>query len=92
MASIKGFYKFAYHKFYIDEIYLFVTNKIIFDKISKPIAWFDRNIIDGFMNLLAWTTNKVSFETRDVQSGNVQQYARVFVMGIITIVAFAIYL
>ena len=91
-ASIKDLYKYAYHKFYIDEVYLFITNKIIFDKISQPIAWFDRHIIDGFMNLTAWVTNKTSFEIRDFQSGNVQQYAWVFVMGVVTVVAFVIYL
>ena len=92
VASIKHLYTYAYHKFYIDEIYLFITNKIIFDKISKPIAWFDHHIIDGFMNLTAWVTNKTSFEIRDFQSGNVQQYAWVFVMGVVAIVAFAVYM
>ena len=28
-ASLSGFYKAAYHKFYIDELYLFITKKII---------------------------------------------------------------
>lgn len=92
VTSIKGFYNLAYHKFYIDEIYLFVTNNIIFGKISKSIAWFDKHIVDGFINLLGWLTNKTSFEIRDFQSGNVQQYAWVFVMGVVTIVAFVIYL
>jgi NADH-quinone oxidoreductase subunit L len=92
VKSIKHLYTYAHHKFYIDEIYLFITNKIIFDRISKPIAWFDRHIIDGFMNLTAWVTQKTSFEIRDFQSGNVQQYAWVFVMGVVGVVAFVIYL
>ncbi len=29
-SSLSGLYKAAYHKFYIDEIYLFITQKIIF--------------------------------------------------------------
>ncbi len=90
--SIKHLYTYAHNKFYIDEIYLFITNKIIFDKVSKPIAWFDHYVIDGFMNLTAWVTQKTSFEIREFQSGNVQQYAWVFVMGVVAIVAFVIYL
>jgi NADH-quinone oxidoreductase subunit L len=41
---------FAYHKFYIDEVYSFVTKKIIFNLIGRPAAWIDRNIVDGLMN------------------------------------------
>ncbi len=91
-AIFKNFYVWAYHRFYIDEVYLFITNKIIFGIICTFIAWFDRHIIDGFMNLLAWTTNLVSDETKEVQSGSVQQYAWVFIMGVVTIVALALYL
>ena len=92
VACIKNTYHYAYNKFYIDEIYLFVTHKIIYKCICDPIAWFDRHIIDGFMNLLSWITNKTSVEIKEVQSGNVQQYAWVFILGVLTIVALTIYL
>ncbi|MBR5695094.1 MAG: NADH-quinone oxidoreductase subunit L [Paludibacteraceae bacterium] len=92
VSYIKKPYLWAYNKFYIDEIYLFVTNNIIFQRICQPIAWFDRHIIDGFMNLLSWVTNKASQETKEVQSGYVQQYAWVFIMGVITITLLSIYL
>lgn len=36
------FYKWTFNKFYFDEIYLFVTKKIIFNRIAAPIAWFDK--------------------------------------------------
>lgn len=90
--SVKSFYKWACNRFYIDEVYLYITNNIIFDKICTPIAWFDRHVIDGFMNFSAWITNFVSVQTKDFQSGNVQQYAWVFLMGVVTIVALALYL
>ena len=90
VSYIKKPYIWAYNKFYIDEIYLYVTNNIIFQRICQPIAWFDRHIIDGFMNLLSWVTNKTSEETKEVQSGYVQQYAWVFIMGVITIVLLSI--
>ena len=46
-ASMSGLYKWAYHRFYIDEVYQFITHKIIFNGICSPIAWFDRHVIDG---------------------------------------------
>jgi len=80
-ATFKNTYKLAYHKFYIDEFYLFVTKKIIFRYISEPIAWFDRHIIDGTMNSIATVTQVVSFRIRKFQSGQLQQYALVFISG-----------
>jgi NADH-quinone oxidoreductase subunit L len=46
--------------FYIDELYLFITKKIVFNLIGRPAAWIDRNIVDGFMNLLASITQEIS--------------------------------
>ena len=55
-ASLNGFYKAAYHKFYIDELYLFITKKILFNLIGRPAAWFDKNVVDGLMNATGNTT------------------------------------
>jgi len=87
-----GFSRAAYHKFYIDEFYLFVTKKIIFNYISRPIAWFDRHIVDGAMNGLSYVTNEASFRIRRFQSGQLQQYALVFVSGAIFLTLFFLYL
>jgi NADH-quinone oxidoreductase subunit L len=87
----KNTYKLAYHKFYIDEFYLFVTKKIIFRYISEPIAWFDRHIIDGTMNSIATVTQVVSFRIRKLQSGQLQQYAIVFISGAVLLAVLMIY-
>ena len=76
----------AYHRFYMDEIWLFVTKKIIFRCISTPIAWFDRHVVDGFFDFLAWATNTTSDEIRGLQSGQVQQYAYVFLCGALALI------
>ncbi|KAA3635955.1 MAG: NADH-quinone oxidoreductase subunit L [Bacteroidetes bacterium] len=81
-----AFYNWANNKFYIDEIYLFVTKKILFKGISWPIAWFDRNVVDGTMNLIGNTTTAISARIKGMQSGKVQQYAFAFVSGVIVIV------
>ena len=84
-SALPSLHKWAYNRFYIDNIYQFVTHKIIFGCISKPIAWFDRHIIDGTMNLLATVTNAVSYSIRGLQSGNLQTYVWVFIMGAMAI-------
>ena len=79
-------HKWAYHRFYMDEVYQFVTHRIIFAHISKPIAWFDRHVVDGFFNFLAWGTNSLSYAIRGFQSGRVQQYAWVFFVGVLIVI------
>lgn len=85
-------HRWAYKRFYMDEVYQYITHRIIFAHISKPIAWFDRHIIDGSFNFLAWGTNALSFRIRGLQSGSVQGYAYVFLLGtliLLAIMAFA---
>jgi NADH-quinone oxidoreductase subunit L len=84
--SLSGLHRAASHRFYVDEIYQFVTHKIIFRCISTPIAWFDRHVIDGFFNFLAWGTNVTSNSIRNLQSGQVQQYALVFLLGALALI------
>ena len=51
-AAAPRLHHWAYKRFYLDEVYQFVTHRIIFKRISTPIAWFDRHIIDGFFDFL----------------------------------------
>ena len=53
---------------------------------STPIAWFDRHVVDGFFDFLAWATNTTSDEIRGLQSGQVQQYAYVFLCGALALI------
>ncbi|HEX6171338.1 MAG TPA: NADH-quinone oxidoreductase subunit L [Chitinophagaceae bacterium] len=90
--SLGGLYKAAYKKFYIDEIYLFITQKIIFNLIGRPAAWIDKNIVDGLMNGIADTTASVSGFIKGIQSGKVQSYAIYFFGGIVALTIVFLYL
>ena len=83
---LRGLWTAAYHRFYIDEIYQFITHRIIFRCISTPIAWWDRHVVDGFFNFLAWSSNAGSDSIRTLQSGRVQQYALVFLLGVLALI------
>ena len=82
----RGLWTAAYHRFYIDEVYQFITHRIIFACISRPIAWWDRHVVDGFFNFLAWSANATSDEIRGLQSGRVQQYALAFLLGALVLI------
>ncbi len=84
-SKFSGLHKAAYHRFYIDEIYQFITHKIIFGCISRPVAWFDKHIIDGSLNLLAKCTEKLAYAIRWMQSGSVQRYCIWMLAGAICI-------
>ncbi|HSN07751.1 MAG TPA: NADH-quinone oxidoreductase subunit L, partial [Hanamia sp.] len=90
-ASFGGFYKAAYHKFYFDELYIFITKKIVFNLIGKPAAWFDKNIVNGLVNASGNTTEKVSSKIKGIQSGKVQQYGLYFLVATITMAVLFIY-
>ena len=90
--AFRGLYTFARHKFYIDEIYLFVTKKIIFNGIGRPAAWIDKHIVDGLMNGLAKGTAAVSASIKGFQSGKVQDYAWFFFIGIAGLTVLFIYI
>ena len=87
--SMSALHRWAYHRFYIDEVYMYITHKIIFRHISTPIAWFDRHVVDGTMNLMATLTQSASYHIRGLQSGRLQSYAVVFLLGAM-IVAFVV--
>jgi NADH-quinone oxidoreductase subunit L len=82
-ASLAGIYKASFHKFYIDEVYLFITKSILFQLISRPVAWFDRNIVDGAMNFVGNTTVFFSSAIKRIQSGHLQLYIWFFASGVL---------
>ncbi|MBT8252690.1 MAG: NADH-quinone oxidoreductase subunit L [Flavobacteriaceae bacterium] len=89
--TLGALYKWAYNKFYIDEIYMFVAKSIFFKRVSEPIAKFDRNYVDGTMVGIGNTTVKTSRKIKGLQSGRVQDYAYGFIVGVVIIALVFIY-
>ena len=90
--SVSSIYKTAHRKFYIDEIYLFITNKVLFNLVGRPAAWFDRNVVDGMVNASGSVTQVVSARIKKIQSGKVQEYAIYSLIGVIGLAILFIYL
>ncbi len=86
------FYTWTSNKFYFDEIYMFVTKKIIFNLISAPIAKFDKKYVDGTMEGIGNKTVLISEKIKGLQSGKLQDYAMFFISGVVIIALVFIYL
>ena len=79
--ALPALWDWCYHRFYWDELYMFITHKIIFNGICRPLAWFDRHIIDGTMDSFATVTNKASEAIKPLQSGQIQMYVWWYLIG-----------
>ncbi|MDE6268491.1 MAG: NADH-quinone oxidoreductase subunit L [Muribaculaceae bacterium] len=80
-SALPRLWDWCHHRFYWDELYMFITHKIIFDRVCKPIAWFDRHVIDGTMDSFATMTNRLSVAIKGLQSGRIQNYVWVYLLG-----------
>jgi NADH-quinone oxidoreductase subunit L len=73
-----------WNKYYVDEVYdATVINPIV--NSSRSFLWkiFDNKIIDGLVNGLARSVGDVSSLIRKMQTGIVQSYALVMMIGIL---------
>lgn len=84
-AAFPRLHKWAKHRFYMDEVYQFVTHKIIFRWISRPVQWIDETIINGLIDFTAWGANEGGESIRSWQSGDVRHYAAWFISGAVAI-------
>src|SRR5205085_5298351 len=72
-------YAWLYHRMYFDELYFGVFVAITVG-LSRSIAFFDRYVVDGVVNGVAWLARQVSFGVgatdRDVIDGAVNGVGR----------------
>ncbi|MGH2752342.1 MAG: NADH-quinone oxidoreductase subunit L [Actinomycetota bacterium] len=78
----------ARDKFYVDRIYgrTFVLPGKAFARFCADI--FDRRIVDGLVNGIAWAVGSTARRGRHVQTGYVRNYAVIFLLGVVVIVSF----
>lgn len=90
--SLSGLYNASKNKFYVDELYLFITKSIVFKWFGRPAAWFDKKVVDGAVNEIASGTYEISKSIKGMQSGRVQRYAMYFFSGIALLLILFIYI
>jgi NADH-quinone oxidoreductase subunit L len=81
--SLGGFYKLVYNKYFVDEFYFgFIINPIV--NLGKTIWYYiDVNFIDKTTYVLADLVKGGGGLVRQLQTGNMQQYAMYVAIGIV---------
>ncbi|MBI4721654.1 MAG: NADH-quinone oxidoreductase subunit L [Candidatus Stahlbacteria bacterium] len=77
-------YKILKNKYYVDEFYSFCVRNILF-VISGAAGWFDRNVVDGAVNVVGSGIKAFGSLLRKTQTGLVQNYAIGLFGGIVLI-------
>lgn len=84
LGEATGFGKVLANKWYVDEFYDAVIVRPL-DLLAQFLEWFDRNIVDGIVNLVGSLVQYGSRQLRLLQSGQVGGYVLLMVLGILVL-------
>ena len=78
----------ARDKFYVDRFYdrVIVAPGKAFARFCADV--FDKRVIDGLVNGVAWVVGSSSRRGRHVQTGYVRNYGVIFLLGVVVVVSF----
>ena len=73
-------------KYFVDELYEgLVVRRIFYRYFAGLTDWLDRNLVDGLVELTAWLTRQTGRLVAQLQTGQVQFYGAVLVLGAVLI-------
>jgi NADH-quinone oxidoreductase subunit L len=84
-AGLGPLYTLVYNKYFVDEFYRWMLDHVYY-ALAGAIAWFDRHVVDGVMNGLAWAAQFLGSGLRKAQTGRVQAYAMGMLAGLLLLV------
>jgi NADH-quinone oxidoreductase subunit L len=84
LGEAKGFGKVLANKWYVDEFYNAVIVRPL-DLLAQFLEFFDKNIVDGLVNLVGTLVQYGSRQLRLLQSGQVGGYVLLMVLGILVL-------
>ena len=86
LAKAGPIYTLLYRRYFVDELYEGLLVRRIFYRYFAGITdWLDRNLVDGLVDLVAWVTRQVGRLLAQLQTGQVQFYGSVIVLGAVLI-------
>ena len=92
-ARASAFYRLLVRKYYVDELYNLVFGRFLFwgseNVLSRGV---DHGLIDGIVDGTGLGVEEAGDVTRRSETGNVQVYAFVYLLGAVGIVAYYVYL
>ena len=87
--ALGGFYRLVFNKYYVDELYDAVIARPLL-RLSESALWrfVDTRIIDGAVNGIAALVGRGARSLSRTQTGFVQNYALVFVLGAVVLLLY----
>jgi NADH:ubiquinone oxidoreductase subunit 5 (subunit L)/multisubunit Na+/H+ antiporter MnhA subunit len=70
------------NKFWVDELYMLVIRGLFFTA-TAAVAWFDRHVVDGVVNLVGAASRAGGGLVRRTVTGRVQGYALIILCGVL---------
>ena len=78
-------YKVLACQYGTDAFYLFISETLMYKVVSRGIAWFDLHVIDGIVNGIGHVTIGAGRVLRRTQTGIVQNYVSLMLIGVIIV-------
>jgi NADH-quinone oxidoreductase subunit L len=80
--TFRPIYLLLLNKYYMDDLYNWLVGKGLIG-VSRLLAWFDRHIVDGIVNGLAWVAYALfGWVLTRAESGRLPNYALGFFVGV----------
>ena len=90
--SLRGLYRLLLGKYYIDELYnLFIGRPLFWISQFVLFRGIDRGVIDGIVDGTGLGVEGSGEALRRVETGNVQDYAFAYLLGVLAIAAYYVY-
>ena len=76
------------NKYYMDWLYEdIIVKRVVIGGVSRGLDMFDRYVVDGMVNAVAWTTRFTAQRLRFAQAGQLQVYGAAIFIGVVLIAA-----
>ena len=91
--SLRALYRLLLRKYYVDEIYnMFIGRPLFWASQFVLFRGVDRGVIDGIVDGTGLGFEGSGEGLRRIETGNVQHYAFVYLLGVLAIAAYYVYL
>ncbi|MBI2303881.1 MAG: NADH-quinone oxidoreductase subunit L [Chloroflexi bacterium] len=84
--ALSPLHSLVFNKYWMDELYQKILDSILLG-LCRITDVFDRYVVDGAVNRVAWVTMKTGQELRQVQSGQAQSYGVAIFFGVLVMLA-----
>jgi NADH-quinone oxidoreductase subunit L len=83
-AALRPLQTLLERKYYLDDVYEgVIVERVAYGAVAAFLAWFDANIVDGIVNGVATSMRVTSSGLRLLQTGQVQVYGVLGLLGIV---------